>query len=182
MKLTQKNKNMNRGAAFLALIFGVLFFTVFIRFFYIQSTGSVHGQALAARAEELYESQRTIEAKRGSILDRKGEVIAEDKSSYKLVAILDDKITTDPDNPQHVVDVQETAEKIAPLINLEVKEVEKILSKDLYQVEFGSAGRDISHTLKEKIEELELPGITFIRDTQRFYPNGLFASHLIGYA
>uniref|UniRef100_UPI0037364431 penicillin-binding transpeptidase domain-containing protein n=1 Tax=Metabacillus halosaccharovorans TaxID=930124 RepID=UPI0037364431 len=182
MKLTQKNKNMNRGAAFLALIFGVLFFTIFIRFFYIQSTGSVHGQALAAKAEELYESQRTIEAKRGSILDRKGEVIAEDKSSYKLVAILDDKITTDPDNPQHVVDVQETAEKIAPLIDMEVNEVEEILSKDLYQVEFGSAGRDISHTLKEKIEELELPGITFNRDTQRFYPNGLFASHLIGYA
>jgi penicillin-binding protein 2B len=182
MKLTQKNTNMNRGAAILSLIFALLFFTIFIRFFYIQSTGTVHGEALAARAEKLYESQRTIEAKRGSILDNKGEVIAEDKASYKLVAILDDEITSDPENPQHVVDPQETALKLAPLIGLEVSEVENILSKELYQVEFGTAGRDISHTLKEKIAELELPGITFIRDTQRFYPNGLFASHLIGYA
>lgn len=60
--------------------------------------------------------------------------------------------------------------------------LKKILSKDLYQVEFGAAGRDISHSLKEQIAKLELPGITFIRDTQRFYPNGVFASHLIGYA
>lgn len=182
MKLTQKNKNMNRGAAILAVFFALLFLTIFIRFFYIQSTGTVHGQALAAKVEELYKSQRTIEAERGSILDRKGNVIAEDKSSYKLVAILDDKITTDPDNPQHVIDVSETAQKLAPLIDMDLNEIEKLLSKDLYQVEFGAAGRDISHSLKEEITKLELPGIIFSRDTQRFYPNGIFASHLIGYA
>ncbi|TXC92056.1 penicillin-binding protein [Metabacillus litoralis] len=182
MKLTQKNKNMNRGAAILSVFFALLFLTIFIRFFYIQSTGTVHGQALAAKVEELYKSQRTIEAERGSILDRKGNVIAEDKSSYKLVAILDDKITTDPDNPQHVIDVSETAQKLAPLINMDINEIEKLLSKDLYQVEFGAAGRDISHSLKEEITKLELPGIIFSRDTQRFYPNGIFASHLIGYA
>lgn len=182
MKLTPKNSNMNRGAAILSLIITLFFFIIFIRFFYIQATGTVHGEALASKAEQLYKSQRTIEAERGSILDRKGEVIAEDKASYKLVAILDDEITTDPDNPQHVVQVRETAEKLAPLINMEVNKVVEILSKESYQVEFGSAGRDISHTLKEEIAKLELPGITFIRDTQRFYPNGLFASHLIGYA
>ncbi|WP_319005468.1 penicillin-binding transpeptidase domain-containing protein [Metabacillus litoralis] len=182
MKLTQKNKNMNRGAAVLSVFFALLFLIIFIRFFYIQSTGTVHGEALVAKVEELYKSQRTIEAERGSILDRKGNVIAEDKSSYKLVAILDDKITTDPDKPQHVVDVSDTTQKLAPLINMEISEVEKLLSKDLYQVEFGVAGRDISHSLKEEITKLDLPGIIFSRDTQRFYPNGIFASHLIGYA
>lgn len=182
MKLTQKSVNMNRGAALLAACFALLFIIIFGRFFYIQATGTVHGQALAAKAEELYESQRTIEAERGSILDRKGRVIAEDKSSYKLVAILDDALSTDPDKPQHVVDIKDTAQKLAPLIGMEVSEVESILSKDKDQVEFGSAGRDISHTLKEEITKLELPGISFSRDTQRFYPNGVFASHLIGYA
>lgn len=182
MKLTEKNINMNRGAAILSIAFALLFLIIFIRFFYIQATGTVHGEALAAKAEELYESQRTIEAERGKILDNKGEVIAEDKASYKLVAILDEKITTNPKNPQHVVDIEETAQKLAPLIDMEVSEVREILSKDLYQVEFGSNGRDISQTLKAKIDALELPGITFIRDTQRFYPNGVFSSNLIGYA
>jgi penicillin-binding protein 2B len=182
MKITQKNINMNRGAAVLSLLFALLFFTIFLRFFYIQATGTVHGEALVARAEKLYAGQRTIDATRGSILDSKEEVLAEDKASYKLVAILDDQITTDSKHPQHVVNVEETAQQLAPLIEMEVSEVKKILSKDSYQVEFGSAGRDISQTLKEKIEKLKLPGIMFTRDTQRFYPNGVFASHLLGYA
>ena len=35
---------------------------------------------------------------------------------------------------------------------------------------------------KIAIEELELPGISFIETTQRYYPNGNFASYIIGYA
>ena len=180
--LTKKNTNMNRGAAILSLIFALLFFILIARFFYIQSTGKVHGEALAARAEQQYESQRTIEASRGSIFDRRGEVIAEDTSSYTVIAVLNDELSTDPDNPQHVVDPEETAQKLAPLLEMEVSDVENILTKDAKQVEFGSAGRDISHTVKQKIDKLKLPGIGFIRDTKRFYPNGVFASHLIGYA
>lgn len=29
---------------------------------------------------------------------------------------------------------------------------------------------------------MKLPGISFLRDTKRYYPNGVFASNLIGYA
>ncbi|KDE48454.1 hypothetical protein DI43_04255 [Geobacillus sp. CAMR12739] len=60
--------------------------------------------------------------------------------------------------------------------------MERILTKKAKQVEFGSYGRNISFELKRKIEALHLPGIAFIRDTSRFYPNGVFASHVIGYA
>ena len=35
---------------------------------------------------------------------------------------------------------------------------------------------------KIAIEQLELPGIDFIESTKRFYPNGQFASYIIGYA
>ena len=52
----------------------------------------------------------------------------------------------------------------------------------LYQVEFGSAGRGISHEVMSKIKEEKLPGILFVSDLKRYYPNGVFASHLIGYA
>ena len=57
----------------------------------------------------------------------------------------------------------------------------KLQKKNVYQTEFGSAGRDLSHQTKLAIEELELPGITFIKDTKRFYPNGVFSSHVIGF-
>ncbi|WP_412758885.1 penicillin-binding protein [Metabacillus fastidiosus] len=177
MRPVIKNKNINRGAAILSLIFAVLFFIVFARFFYIQATGEVHGEALVERAEKMYSRTKTLEAYRGKILDRNGEAIAEDTSSYKLIAILDKKL-----KGEHVVNPEETAEKLAPLIGMKEEEVERILKKDAKQVEFGADGRDISQTLKQKIDDLKLQGITFIRDKKRFYPNGTFASHLIGYA
>lgn len=173
---------MNRGAAILTLIFALLFFVLIIRFLYLQTTGEVNGEILAARAQEQYERKRGIEANRGSILDRRGEVIAQDTSTYTLVAVLDDSMTTSPKKPKHVIEPEETAEKLAPLLDMEESEVSDILSKDAFQVEFGSAGRNISHSLKVKIEKMNLPGIGFIRDTHRYYPNGTFASHIIGYA
>lgn len=36
--------------------------------------------------------------------------------------------------------------------------------------------------MKKKIEELSLPGILLYSDKKRYYPNGAFASHLIGFA
>ncbi len=54
--------------------------------------------------------------------------------------------------------------------------------KQPYQVEFGTAGRSISHETKTAIEAEKLPGIVFTSDTKRYYPNGPFASHLIGFA
>ncbi|MBS2968873.1 PASTA domain-containing protein [Metabacillus sp. KIGAM252] len=180
--MLKKNKNMNRGAAVLATLFAVLFFIITGRFLYIQLTGQVDGQVLAARAAQKYEKQQTLEASRGSILDRNGEAIAEDTSAYTLVAILDESLTTDPKKPQHVVDKETTAEKLAPILDIDTSKALEILHKDAKQVEFGADGRNLSQTEKLKIEKLKLPGIAFMKNQKRFYPNGVFASDIIGYA
>jgi penicillin-binding protein 2B len=177
----KKHMNINKGAAGLFILFSLLFFILLARFVYLQATGTADGQVLAVEAEKRYKQQRVIEAKRGTIFDRNGNTVAEDTPSYTVVAVLDKTLTTDPKKPRHVVDPEMTAKKLAPLLNMEVSEVERILKKDAKQVEFGTKGRNISQQLKMKIEELNLPGIGFIRDTKRFYPNGTFASHVIGY-
>ena len=100
--MIKKQRNMNVGAAILFVIFSLLFFVLFFRFVFIQATGEVEGHALAAKAQQKYTGSSIIEAKRGTIYDRNGEVIAEDRSSYSLIAILDKKMTTDPDHPNHV--------------------------------------------------------------------------------
>ena len=59
----------------------------------------------------------------------------------------------------------------------------KLLSLEgRYQVELGPGGRGITELKKEQIEKLRLPGIDFIESSKRFYPNGDFASYVIGYA
>lgn len=179
----KENKlNMKRGAAVLFIIFALLFFVLFARFSFIQITGKADGHSLKNEALQKYLRTDTLEAKRGTIYDRNGSVIAEDATSFTIAAILDPEMTTDPDNPQHVVDPEKTAEVLSKYIDMEKEDIEKQLRKEgVFQVEFGRYGRDLSSKVKNQIEEENLPGIIFMRDSKRFYPNGKFASHLIGF-
>jgi penicillin-binding protein 2B len=180
--MNKKQPYMNVGAAGLFGLFGLLFFILLFRYFTIQFTGEVGSQPLAAKAEQKYSRTGNLEAARGVIYDRNEVVISEDTTSYTLIAVLDKKMTTNPKKPNHVTDPEKTARELANIIDMEESEIYSILTKDQFQVEFGKAGRDISHQTKKEIEALKLPGITFKRDSKRFYPNGIFASHLIGYA
>ncbi|MBD8035532.1 penicillin-binding protein [Solibacillus sp. A46] len=168
------------------LIFGGLFLLLYWRFVSIQATGVVKGHELEAEALARYETGYVLSADRGKILDRNGNVIAEDTLSYRLVAVINESATENKNNPRHVVDKAETAKLLAQFIPMDE---EKILARltpksgaNTYQVEFGLAGRGISHEVKKKIEELKLPGIILYSDKKRYYPNGAFASHLIGFA
>ena len=107
--MNKKQRNINVGAAILFLIFSLLFFVLFFRFFFIQPQEKLKARRLAAKAEQMYSDTTKIDAKRGSIYDRNGEIIAEDRSSYSLIAILDEDMTTDPKKPNHVVDLEKTA-------------------------------------------------------------------------
>lgn len=118
---------------------------------------------------------------RGSIYDSNGNVLAEDVASYTVIAYLDESRSENSKTPLHVVDVDATANALAPLINTDVDTLKAILSKDAYQVELGSGGRNLSQIQMEEIKKLNLPGIDFIKSTKRYYPNGNFASYTIGY-
>lgn len=174
---------MNAGAAILFVIFSLLFFVLIFHYYSIQISGEADGQKLAALAQEKYSTVGTLTASRGTIYDASGGIIAEDTDSYKLIAILDKKMTTDPKHPMNVVNPAQTAAELSKYIHLSESQIYQLLTeKGKFQVEFGKAGQDVDLNTKQAIENLHLPGITFIRTTKRYYPNGIFASHLVGYA
>ncbi|WP_066066513.1 penicillin-binding protein [Neobacillus soli] len=183
--MNKKQPNMNGGAAILFGIFVLLFFVLLFRYFSIEITGEVAGQPLAAKAQQKYSRQGALSASRGDILDRNGEVVAGDTAAYTLIAILDKKMTINPKNPHHVKDPRKTAQELSMYIKLDESEIYSILTKGIkkgkFQVELGKAGKDITFQTKKKIDALKLPGISFNRDSKRYYPNGIFASHLVGY-
>lgn len=171
------------GAFLMFLFYGGLFFLLLSRIIFIQVTGEADGQALAAKAAAKYEREQIINASRGKIVDRNNEVIAEDTLSYRLIAVISPEATTNAKKPKHVNDVDKTADVLAKYLPISKEVLVERLSKEgPYQVEFGSSGRDISHKVMTEISEQNLPGIVFVRDLKRFYPNGIFASHLIGFA
>ncbi|WP_371017466.1 penicillin-binding protein [Pseudalkalibacillus sp. JSM 102089] len=182
MKETNKNSHINVGAAILMSLFVLLFFAFIGRFFYIEWTQAVSGSDgekvdLMELGKDKWTRSKILEADRGTIFDRTGEnALATDIPSFTLRAILDKEYE------DHVENVDKTAAALAPIIEMEESDVKEILSRDdLFQVEFGASGKDLSLTQKEKIEEMDLPGVGFIPTKTRLYPNEEFASHLLGF-
>ncbi|WP_277677815.1 penicillin-binding protein [Gracilibacillus dipsosauri] len=165
-------------------LFSIAFLIIVGRFVYIQATGEVNGVDIKKLAAEKRTNEYTIPAKRGTIYDRKGMALAQEHIVYRLYAVLDEKYTTNEDEPRHVIDIQTTAAKLAPHLDLEASEIAKILKNgkedDRFQVEFGSNSRELNQEQKDDIAALDLPGIYFMEEPIRFYPNGTFASHTIG--
>ncbi|WP_368868512.1 penicillin-binding protein [Staphylococcus haemolyticus] len=176
----RKNK---LGAVLLVGIFGLLFFILVLRYSYIMITGHSDGQDLVMRANEKYLVQNNEQAERGKIYDRNGKILAEDVERYKVVAVVDKSAGKSGDKPRYVEDKKKTAKELSKIIDMEPEEIEKQLNqKKAFQVEFGQKGTNLTYQDKQKLEKMDLPGITLYPETERFYPNGNFASHLIGMA
>ncbi len=130
--------------------------------------------------------QSVIQASRGYIKDKNGEIIAQDIDSYTIYAILDEKRKGINNEPAYVVNPQDTAIALAPKLDMDATEILEYLTtaknNNAYQTEFGLKGKNLSASVKESITALGLPGIEFTKNVQRVYPSGKFASHLIGFA
>ena len=161
----------------------ILLFCVFaMRIVYLCTTDYMVGnETITAFIKNRNTKEETLLPKRGSILDKNGNVLAEDVASYTVIAYLDKSRSEGSKTPLHVVDPDITAERLAPYLNMDVEVLKILLKKDAYQVELGPGGRNLSQIQMEEIKNLNLPGIDFLTSTKRYYPNGDFASYAIGY-
>ncbi|MDD2504746.1 MAG: penicillin-binding transpeptidase domain-containing protein [Bacilli bacterium] len=179
--MKQKNNCVKLNEYFLIAIV-LLFVLISIKIVYIAISPAVDGVDLKALALSNRAAHKKIVSSRGTIYDAKGEVLAQDVRSYTVIAYLSESRTTDKKNPHHVVDKHNTAKELSEILGMKVEYILKLLNQDLYQVELGPGGRGITELKKQAIEALDLPGIDFIQDAKRDYPNGDFASYIIGYA
>lgn len=160
-----------------------LFLFIVLKLSYVVLSPKVDGINLKEFASNRNTEKEVITAPRGTIYDSLGNTLALNVNSYTVIAYLDESRTTDKDDPKHVVDKELTAEKLSPLINMTKERILALLNyEDVYQVELGPGGRGITELLKEQIEDLNLPGIDFIKSVKRYYPNRDFLSYTIGYA
>lgn len=179
-----KRKKNNIRYSGLIIILSLFLFGIFIyRLSYLSLSKEVDGVNLKELASKRTTATELIYAKRGSIYAKNGDLLAQNVTAYKLIAYLEPKRTTNPKNPQHVVDKEKTAEKLSPILGIKKDELLKRLNKkNVYQVEFGTKAKNLNEITKKKIEDLNLPGLDFIESYRRYYPKGDFASYTIGYA
>ncbi len=184
MTKTKKRKKNNIKYSKIVIFASLFLFACMIgRVIQLGLSSEVDGVNLKELASKRTTATETLSAERGSIYTSDGDPLAQNVASYKLIAYLDSKRTTDEDNPQHVVDKEKTAKDLAPILGMTEEEVMTYLSKEnVYQTEFGSKGKGLSEITKNEIEALDLPGIDFVESFKRYYPKGNFASYTVGYA
>lgn len=154
-----------RKRIWLSLLVGFLIFSSLIfRLGYIQL---VKGSWLADHAKEIWNRDIPVEAKRGKILDRNGEVLAYNISSPTVIAI-----------PVQIRDSQQTARELANILNVSEQNVYKLITK---RTLMSIVARKIPEEKAKQIQALRLPGIAITEESKRYYTEDSFASHVLGF-
>src|SRR5699024_11717106 len=111
--------------------------------------------------------------------------IAYKSTELKVYTVLDEEYTKNQPEQKNVTDTKKTAEKLAPLLDMKPGKLKEKLDEGIkecrFQTEFGTKGKFLTEEEKEDVQKLELPGIYLMENASRYYPNGMFASHIIGF-
>ena len=105
---------------------------------------------------------------RPDILDRNGEILATDVRTPSLFG-----------EPHRIIDVDEASELLtAVMTDIDAAELRKRLGS---KRRFVWLKREITPKQREQIHRLGIPGIGFLPENNRIYPNGAEVSHLVGH-
>lgn len=188
-KTSRRNLKIHLNLKLTMLIVGLFFCVIIAKLCYVVLSDNVDGIDLTEFANNRNTTKETLYADRGVIYDINGKPLAKNANSYKIIAILSPTRTTDPDNPEHVVDKEMTATKLCEVLASSeeskascIETLKGYFSQDLYQVELGNWGR-ITEDERQAILALDLPGIEFeTLAKKRQYINSSWASYILGYA
>lgn len=184
-KRTMNNKGQRNHKQFgkwLCLVTAAIFLLFIVRFAYISIFKDVKNHDLSTAAVQRYTHSRIITAQRGNIYDDQGNLLARNTSKYTVYAVLDKNQKTLSGKPLYVTNKKRTAKVLAEYLYVSEKKIYKALTpkKKLYQVQFGTAGSNISVSKMEEIKARHLTGINFTKTPARQYPEGEFARQLLG--
>ncbi len=167
------------------LVFLFIIFLIFVRYCFLAVSPTINGRNIQKFAASRNTTSKVLKASRGTIYDSSENILANNVSSYTLIAYLDPSRSTKT-KINHVKDIDKTAEALAPILETDASKLKQILqngkNSGKYQVEFGTIGKNITELKKAEIDKLNLPGLDYEETYKRYYPNGDFASYIIGYA
>ena len=182
----QNRKQVGKNLSVLAIF---LFFLFLLNFALIIGTDKKFGVTLSDQAKKVHEETVIVPAKRGTIYDRNGAVIAEDATTYNVYAVIDKKYKSATGKILYVEESQfkKVAEIFKQYLGMDEDYVIQQLSqKKLKQVSFGSNGNGITYSnmtaIREAMEAAKIEGVAFTTSPNRSYKNGVFASQFIGQA
>jgi cell division protein FtsI (penicillin-binding protein 3) len=105
---------------------------------------------------------------RPDIIDRNGVLLATDVAVASLYA-----------DPSKIIDIDEAIELLTATVpDLDAKELRKKLSTSK---RFAWLKRQVTPEERDAVYNLGIPGVSYVNERRRVYPQGRLASHVVGY-
>jgi stage V sporulation protein D (sporulation-specific penicillin-binding protein) len=147
-------------------VFVFLYLLIIAKLFYWQIIASSELKELGINQSS---SSITIQAKRGEILSSDNYPLATSTTTFLMYS-----------NPKVLEKdkVYEYSSELSGIVKLDRSLIYTMLTKDLYWVKIADS---IDHKRKREIEKLNIPGIGFAENEERFYPESSMSAHLLGF-
>lgn len=150
------------------LVIAIAFFTMLtimtVKLVYLMV---MQADQYSERAQAVQERERSIKAKRGSIYDRNGVILA-DNEAVCSISVIHSQI----EDPETVIQV--LSEKLEIPEDDVRKRVEKVSVREKIK-------SNVDKTLADEIREMNLAGVMIDEDYKRYYPYDTLASHVLGF-
>src|SRR5208282_2898136 len=115
------------------------------------------------------EASDAVSAARPDLVDRNGEILATDVKVMSIFA-----------EPRRIIDKDEAVELLtAVLPDVDARELRERLGS---RKGFVWVKRAITPKQQQEVYRLGLPGVGFLAENKRVYPNGPVAAHVLGFA
>lgn len=145
----------------------ILFLTIIGKVIYIQV---FEYEKLSELSSDLWSRNLPVEANRGIIYDRNGEVLADNVTTTSLVLI-----------PNQIKEKERAVTELSKILNVSEEEMSKHVNKNTSIERVHPEGRRLSFEVADKIAALNLEGIYLVKESKRNYPYDSNLSHVLGF-
>ena len=151
---------------FVVIVVSIALLLIIGKVFYIQV---ISYNKLSKITEDLWSRKMTINAPRGDIVDRNGNILATSIVTTTIYVV-----------PNQIKDKEKVAKDIAEVLNCSYDDVYKYVAKNS-SMEIIRKGMDLDSEVADKIEALGYDGVYLVVDSKRYYPYGETLAHIIGF-
>lgn len=167
-KVKSKGKMVVLLAGYILLLFALV-----IRIGFIQLA---QGEELQLKALERQTRDSQITSRRGSVLDRNGEILAQSVTVERVAVTPGEVRANKKTSPEEI------ARRLAEILELEEEAVlKKINANTGDETIKRRVEKEAADEVRRFMEETGVSGIRIVEDTKRVYPYGKLASHVIGF-
>lgn len=195
-RLEREIRGVRRRILFVGFVFVVVYIALVARVYYLQVYSTAKWQDVAERQQK---KKITLTPQRGTIFDRNGEplavsleansvyvnpvelkkLLAQAKAERDAVKKQKSKPSTSQKTEKTIHSVETIATAVADVLTLDYP---SILVKLKQNKKFIWLKRRIGKNESLSMKALKLPGIHYIREHERWYPNGRVAGQIVGFS